>query len=61
MQSGTARGHEGHDIKENTMQPKSRKKLQLGRETLRSLMQHELGKIAGGISHETMCNSKDIA
>jgi hypothetical protein len=42
------------------MQPKSRKKLQLARETVRSLKSYELGQIVGGISHATMCNSKDI-
>jgi hypothetical protein len=45
------------------MQPKSRKKLQFTRETLRSLTvlsRNELGRIAGGISHETLCNSKDL-
>jgi len=45
------------------MQPKSRKKLQFTRETLRSLTvltTNQLGRIAGGISRETECNSKDI-
>ena len=44
------------------MQPKSKKKLQLARETLRSLTvlrSDELGKIVGGVSIATQCNSKD--
>lgn len=44
------------------MQPKFRKKLQLARETVRSLValdRDELGKVVGGVSRET-CNSKDV-
>jgi hypothetical protein len=44
------------------MQPKSRKKLQLLRETVRSLAQlgpAALRTIVGGISRETECHSKD--
>jgi hypothetical protein len=46
------------------MQPKFKKKLQLARETVRSLVvlgPSALQNVAGGISRATMCNSKDIA
>jgi hypothetical protein len=45
------------------MQPKSRKKLNLMRETVRSLTHlgpAELRTVVGGISIATMCNSKDL-
>ena len=45
------------------MQPSSKKKLHLARETVRSLTvlrNSELGRIVGGISRATECNSKDI-
>lgn len=45
------------------MQPKSRKKLQLVRDTVRSLTllaPGALGTVVGGISRATMCNSKDL-
>src|SRR5262249_31352711 len=53
----------GHFAKECAMQPKSKKKLQLARETLRTLTllnSGALGKIVGGVSIATLCNSKDI-
>ena len=45
------------------MQPKFKKKLQLARETVRSLVilgPSEMQKVAGGISRATMCDSKDL-
>jgi hypothetical protein len=45
------------------MQPKFKKKLQLARETVRSLVilgPSEMQKVAGGISRATLCDSKDL-
>lgn len=45
------------------MQPKFKKKLQLSRDTVRSLgvlTPNDLRRVAGGISRATQCNSKDI-
>ena len=45
------------------MQPKHRKKLHLARETVRSLIELRpaaLGKVVGGVSRATQCNSKDL-
>lgn len=45
------------------MQPKSRKKLSLSHETVRSLTtvtNDDLRRVVGGISRATMCNSKDL-